>query len=75
MLPSAARKEVFEGNPVEPGNCPATVKGTKADMPLSFFDRMGRPATRMARQRAGRPESGYPGYPGTKPFEGRGGLS
>jgi hypothetical protein len=34
MLPSAAKKEVFEGNPVEPGNCPATVKGTKADMPL-----------------------------------------
>jgi hypothetical protein len=23
-------EEVFEGNPVEDGNCPATVKGTKA---------------------------------------------
>jgi hypothetical protein len=27
-------QEVFEGNPVRAGNCPATVKGAKAEKPL-----------------------------------------
>lgn len=31
------QKEIFQGNPVKNGNCPATVKGTKAIKPLSGY--------------------------------------
>jgi hypothetical protein len=61
--------EALQGNPVGAGNCPATVKGTKAARPLSAFGgREGRRVGVIALSQETLDASK------TRPFEGRGGF-
>ena len=68
--------QASKGNPVRAGNCPATVKGTNAVMPLSGRIRTGRSANRSRQATECLmpccPESGNPQCLKTIPFEGRG---